>query len=39
MGMMMLLGLRFADWDDTTPPAEVAEKVQDLIANGIGTRT
>lgn len=39
MGMMMLLGLRFADWDDTTPPAEIADKVQDLIANGIGTRS
>jgi len=39
MGMMMFLGLRFADWDDTTPPAAVAEKVQDLIANGIGRKT
>ena len=38
MGMMMFLGLRFADWDNATPPAEVAEKVQDLIANGIGRR-
>ena len=38
MGMMMFLGLRFADWDDATPPAEVAEKVQDLIANGIGRK-
>jgi AcrR family transcriptional regulator len=38
MGMMMFLGLRFADWDPTTPPAEVAEKVQDLIANGIGRK-
>jgi AcrR family transcriptional regulator len=36
MGMMVFLGLRFADWDDKTPPSEVAEKVQDLIANGIG---
>lgn len=39
MGMMMFLGLRFADWDDTTPPAEVAEKVRDLIANGIGRKS
>lgn len=38
MGMMMFLGLRFADWDNATPPAEVAEKVQDLIANGIGRK-
>lgn len=38
MGMMMFLGLRFADWDDATPPAEVAAKVQDLIANGIGRK-
>jgi AcrR family transcriptional regulator len=38
MGMMMFLGLRFADWDASTPPEEVAEKVQDLIANGIGKK-
>jgi AcrR family transcriptional regulator len=38
MGMMMFLGLRFADWDHNTPPSEIAEKVQDLIANGIGTK-
>jgi AcrR family transcriptional regulator len=36
MGMMVLLGLRYADWDRETPPSEVAAKVQDLIANGIG---
>lgn len=36
MGMMVLLGLRYADWDRETPAAEVAAKVQDLIANGIG---
>jgi AcrR family transcriptional regulator len=38
MGMMMFLGLRFADWDGTAPPAEIAGKVQDLIANGIGKK-
>jgi AcrR family transcriptional regulator len=38
MGMMVFLGLRFADWDDQTPPARVAERVQDLIANGIGNK-
>jgi hypothetical protein len=36
MGMMVFLGLRYAEWDDKTPPARVAEKIQDLIANGIG---
>jgi AcrR family transcriptional regulator len=38
MGMMMFLGLRYADWDDSTPPEEVGAKVQDLIANGIGRK-
>lgn len=38
MGMMMFLGLRFADWDNQASPAEVAEKAQDLIANGIGRK-
>lgn len=38
MGMMMFLGLRFADWDNKASPADVAEKAQDLIANGIARK-
>ena len=36
MGMAVFLGLRFAEWDDSEPPARIADIIGDLIANGIG---
>lgn len=38
MGMAVFLGLRYAEWDDSTPPATIAETVRDLIENGIGVQ-
>ncbi|HLF31887.1 MAG TPA: TetR/AcrR family transcriptional regulator [Xanthomonadales bacterium] len=38
MGMAVFLGLRFAEWDDSEPPARVADIIGDLIANGIGVQ-
>jgi len=35
MGMAVILGMRFAEWDDSIPTAQIAETVADLIANGI----
>ena len=35
MGIVVFLGMRFADWDDTRPASEIAEVVVDLIARGI----
>jgi AcrR family transcriptional regulator len=35
MGMAVTLGIRFAEWDQTTPIASIAESVADMIANGI----
>jgi len=35
MGIDVFLGMRYAAWDDSRSPAEIAEIVADLIANGI----
>ncbi len=35
MGMAVTLGIRYAEWDQTTPIASIAESVADMIANGI----
>lgn len=35
MGMAVTLGIRYAEWDEHTPVADIAESVADLIANGI----
>ena len=35
MGMAVILGMRYAEWDETMPASRVAEVVADLIANGI----
>lgn len=36
MGMAVFLGMRYAEWDESMPAAQIAEIVTDLIANGIG---
>ena len=36
MGMAIFLGLRFSEWDDSVPPAKIADTIRDLIENGIG---
>ena len=35
MGMAVFLGMRYAEWDEDEAPAQMAEVVTDLIANGI----
>lgn len=35
MGIVVFLGMRYADWDDSRPASEIAEVVVDLIARGI----
>lgn len=35
MGTIVFLGMRYAEWDDSRPAAEIAEVVVDLIARGI----
>ena len=35
MGIVVFLGMRFADWDDSRPASEIAEVVVDLIGRGI----
>ncbi|MBT8053659.1 MAG: TetR/AcrR family transcriptional regulator [Xanthomonadales bacterium] len=35
MGMAVILGMRYAEWDETVSASRVAETVADLIANGI----
>ena len=35
MGISVFLGMRYADWDDSRPAAEIAEIVTDVIARGI----
>lgn len=35
MGIAVILGMRYAEWDETVPPSRIAETVADLIANGI----
>ena len=36
MGQIVFLGMRYAEWDDSRPAAELAEVMRDLIAHGIG---
>lgn len=36
MGQAVFLGMRYAEWDDSRPAAELAEVMTDLIAHGIG---
>ena len=38
MGIAVFLGMRFVIMDESKPPAEVAEIMTDLIANGIKSR-
>lgn len=38
IGMSVFLGMRYSDWDESKSPAEVAETLADLIANGIERR-
>ncbi len=38
MGMAVTLGIRYAEWDEDTPVASIAESVADMIANGIRPR-
>jgi AcrR family transcriptional regulator len=35
MGMAVILGMRYAEWDEHAPVSQIAETVADLIANGI----
>ena len=35
MGVIIFLGMRYADWDDSRPASEIADVVIDLIARGI----
>lgn len=36
MGQAVFLGMRYAEWDDSRPPAELAKVMTDLLAHGIG---
>jgi AcrR family transcriptional regulator len=35
MGIVVFLGMRYAEWDDSRPASEIAEVVTDFIARGI----
>lgn len=35
MGMSVMLGMRYAEWNESTPASQIAKTVIDLIANGI----
>ena len=35
IGIDVFLGMRYAEWDESRPAAEIAEIVTDLIANGL----
>ena len=35
MGIAVILGMRYAEWDESLPVSVIAETVADLIANGI----
>jgi AcrR family transcriptional regulator len=35
MGIIVFLGMRYAEWDDSRPASEIADVVIDLIARGI----
>lgn len=39
MGIIVFLGMRYAEWDDSQPASEIAEIVVDLLANGISPET
>lgn len=36
MGQAVFMGMRYAEWDDSRPAAEIARILTDLIARGIG---
>ncbi len=36
MGIIVFLGMRYAEWDERQPAAEIAEIVVDMMARGIG---
>jgi len=38
MGLAVFMGMRYAEWDDSRPAAELAEVITDLIAHGIGPK-
>ena len=38
MGQIVFTGMRYAEWDDDRPAAEIAEVITDLIAHGIGPK-
>jgi AcrR family transcriptional regulator len=35
MGIAVVLGMRYAEWDESIPASRIADTVSDLIANGI----
>jgi len=35
MGIAVILGMRYAEWDESMPSSRIAEIVADMIANGI----
>lgn len=35
MGMAVILGMKFAEWDEDIPASQIADIIADLIANGI----
>lgn len=39
MGIVVFLGMRYAEWDDSRPASDIAEVVTDLIARGIAPET
>jgi AcrR family transcriptional regulator len=39
MGSIVFLGMRYAEWDDQRPAAEIAEVIVDMLANGIARGT
>jgi AcrR family transcriptional regulator len=38
MGIAVFLGMRYAEWDDSTSASRIAEIITDLMANGIRPR-
>lgn len=36
MGIALMLGMRYAEWDESVPPGRIAEIVGDFIEHGIG---
>lgn len=39
MGSIVFLGMRYVEWDDQRPAAEIAEVIVDMLANGIAKGT